>query len=323
MSTGRRRACVVCCTWVLGDMPCVHAVGPAQILDRADPTNTNVYVGNLSPSLSGEQQRCLRLRARAPLRGQFVSCCSGVVRGAWPALVPAGALTALAACLSGLDGGPAPTPPPRADAEVRRHFGAFGPIAEVKLYRKVRGLGCRLPCRGTRVPAGRTAPRRVRGDRPVTGLRPHAWLAPAPPRPAPLRPAAQGSYGFVRFKSHADAVRAIVGMNGQVCGLAAPACRLPAGQHWRALRVMPRCLVVSGACRPPHYQLRCAVSTPQALGGKVMKCSWGRHPNTPPSGVQTSLMLAAAAGLNPLAMGSAGEGGWLEAPPVWRAAGRA
>lgn len=37
-----------------------------------------------------------------------------------------------------------------------------------------------------------------------------------------------------------------------------------------------------------------------------MKCSWGRHPNTPPSGVQTSLMLAAAAGLNPLAMGSAG-----------------
>ena len=24
------------------------------------------------------------------------------------------------------------------DAEVRRHFGAFGPIAEVKLYRKVR-----------------------------------------------------------------------------------------------------------------------------------------------------------------------------------------
>ena len=26
----------------------------------------------------------------------------------------------------------------------------------------------------------------------------------------------QGSYGFVRFKSHADAVRAIVGMNGQV-----------------------------------------------------------------------------------------------------------
>lgn len=45
---------------------------------------------------------------------------------------------------------------------------------------------------------------------------------------------------------------------------------------------------------------------PQSLGGKVMKCSWGRHPNTPPSGVQTSLMLAAAAGLNPLAMGSAG-----------------
>lgn len=44
----------------------------------------------------------------------------------------------------------------------------------------------------------------------------------------------------------------------------------------------------------------------QSLGGKVMKCSWGRHPSTPPSSVQTSLMLAAAAGLNPLAMGSAG-----------------
>ena len=40
-----------------------------------------------------------------------------------------------------------------------------------------------------------------------------------------------------------------------------------------------------------------------------MKCSWGRHPSTPPSGVQTSLMLAAAAGLNPLAMGSAGARG--------------
>lgn len=31
-------------------------------------------------------------------------------------------------------------------------------------------------------------------------------------------PHVQGSYGFVRFKSHADAVRAIVGMNGQVRG---------------------------------------------------------------------------------------------------------
>ena len=55
-----------------------------------------------------------------------------------------------------------------ADAEVRRHFGAFGPIAEVKLYRK-------------------------------------------------------GSYGFVRYKNHVDAVRAIVGMNGQV-GAAAGCC---------------------------------------------------------------------------------------------------
>ena len=47
------------------------------------------------------------------------------------------------------------------DAEVRRQFGSFGPIAEVKLYRK-------------------------------------------------------GAYGFVRFKMHEDAVRAIISMNGQV-----------------------------------------------------------------------------------------------------------
>lgn len=27
---------------------------PLQILDRVDPTNTNVYVGNLAPHLTGE-----------------------------------------------------------------------------------------------------------------------------------------------------------------------------------------------------------------------------------------------------------------------------
>ncbi|KAL4437767.1 hypothetical protein ABPG77_005679 [Micractinium sp. CCAP 211/92] len=134
---GARR---VRCGWAQHKTDGIVSMDP-QILDRADPTNTNVYVGNLAPALT--------------------------------------------------------------DAEVRRHFGAFGPIAEVKLYRK-------------------------------------------------------GSYGFVRYKSHQDAVHAIVGMNGQ------------------------------------------------SLGGKVMKCSWGRHPSTPPSSVQTSLMLAAAAGLNPLAMGNTG-----------------
>lgn len=134
---GARR---VRCGWAQHKTDGIVSMDP-HILDRADPTNTNVYVGNLAPALT--------------------------------------------------------------DAEVRRHFGAYGPIAEVKLYRK-------------------------------------------------------GSYGFVRYKSHQDAVHAIVGMNGQ------------------------------------------------SLGGKVMKCSWGRHPSTPPSSVQTSLMLAAAAGLNPLAMGSAG-----------------
>ena len=95
---------------------------------------------------------------------------------------------------------PAPAPARAADAEVRRQFGAFGNIAEVKLYRK-------------------------------------------------------GAYGFVRYKAHEDALRAIVGMNGA------------------------------------------------ALGGKLLKCSWGRHPNMPPSGVQASLMLAAAAGVGPMGMG--------------------
>ena len=31
------------------------------------------------------------------------------------------------------------------------------------------------------------------------------------------------------------------------------------------------------------------------LGGKQIKCSWGRHPNTPPQSVQSSLMALAAA----------------------------
>lgn len=120
-----------------------------NILDRADPTNTNIYVGNL------------------------------------------------AACLS--------------DAEVRRHFATFGPLAEVKLHRK-------------------------------------------------------GGFGFVRYKAHEDAVRAIIGMNSAM------------------------------------------------LAGKQLKCSWGRHPNTPPSGMQTSLMLAAAAGIGPLALPQGNGGGLL--PPM-------
>ena len=115
----------------------------ATVLTRADPTNTNIYVGNLAASLS--------------------------------------------------------------DAEVRRHFATFGPLAEVKLHRK-------------------------------------------------------GGFGFVRYKSHDDAVLAIIGMNGAL------------------------------------------------LAGKQLKCSWGRHPNTPPSGVQASLMLAAAAGIGPLPVPQQGGG---------------
>jgi nucleolysin TIA-1/TIAR len=121
-----------------------------QVLDRADPSNTNVYVGNLAPALSGG---CWVLGSR------------------WVA----GALDCWASCPSRQPAAPFSLAPPcshptncGADAEVRRHFGAFGPIAEVKLYRK-------------------------------------------------------GSYGFVRYKNHGDAVRAIVGMNGQV-GAAAFCC---------------------------------------------------------------------------------------------------
>lgn len=52
--------------------------------------------------------------------------------------------------------------------------------------------------------------------------------------------------------------------------------------------------------------LHCAA---QVLGGKQIKCSWGRHPNTPPQGVQTSLMaLAAAASVGPLGPGGLAPG---------------
>lgn len=78
----------------------------------------------------------------------FLQCCAlatlafGLLmrRTPWLARAPAcGRLTGH--CLPSLpDCGAAPTRAPCADAEVRRHFGAFGPIAEVKLYRKVTGL---------------------------------------------------------------------------------------------------------------------------------------------------------------------------------------
>jgi nucleolysin TIA-1/TIAR len=94
---GARR---VRCSWAQ------HKTEPALpmdplLLNRTDPTNTNVYVGNLSPSIT--------------------------------------------------------------DAEIRRQFAAFGPIVELKIQRK-------------------------------------------------------GGFGFVRFKSHDDAVHAILTMNGKVLG---------------------------------------------------------------------------------------------------------
>ncbi|KFM27801.1 Nucleolysin TIAR [Auxenochlorella protothecoides] len=129
---GSRR---VRCGWAQHKVGESAAPVDAAVLDRSDPTNTNVYVGNLDVALT--------------------------------------------------------------DSEIRRHFSSFGALAEMKLHRK-------------------------------------------------------GAYGFVRFRSHADAVRAIVGSNAQ------------------------------------------------PLGSKVLKCSWGRHPSLPPSGLHSHLLLATGAGLNPM-----------------------
>jgi nucleolysin TIA-1/TIAR len=110
-----------------------------NILDRSDPTNTNIYVGNLPANLS--------------------------------------------------------------DSEMRKQFSQFGTVVEMKLHRK-------------------------------------------------------GNYGFVRYRSHTEAVQAIVGLNGQV------------------------------------------------IGGRQLKCSWGRHPKVPPSGVKANLVMAAvAAGVPQVGMG--------------------
>lgn len=100
------------------------------ILDRSDPTNTNVYVGNLPAAVS--------------------------------------------------------------DGDVREYFGKFGAVVEMKLHRK-------------------------------------------------------GNFGFVRYRSHLEAVQAIVEMNSK------------------------------------------------PFQGRKLKCSWGRHPKVPPSGVKANLVMAAVA----------------------------
>lgn len=56
----------------------------------------------------------------------------------------------------------------------------------------------------------------------------------------------KGNYGFVRYKTHHEAVNAIVGL-----------------------------------------------SSGEAFNGRKLKCSWGRHPKVPPSGVKAQLMMAA------------------------------
>lgn len=106
-----------------------------EIIDRSDPTNTNVYVGNLSPTLP--------------------------------------------------------------EGDVRNAFAVHGPLEQVKVYRK-------------------------------------------------------GSYGFIRYKNHQDAVNAITEMNGKT------------------------------------------------LAGKVLKCSWGKHPGALSTASAQNSMLLASAGINPL-----------------------
>lgn len=56
----------------------------------------------------------------------------------------------------------------------------------------------------------------------------------------------KGNYGFVRYKTHEEAVNAIVGL-----------------------------------------------SSGESFNGRKLKCSWGRHPKVPPSGVKAQLMMAA------------------------------
>lgn len=100
-----------------------------RILDKIDPTNTNIYIGNMPGSVS--------------------------------------------------------------TSEAKGYFSKYGTIVEMKLHRK-------------------------------------------------------GNYGFVRFKTHSEAVNAIVGL-----------------------------------------------SSGEAFNGRKLKCSWGRHPKVPPSGVKAQLMMAA------------------------------
>jgi nucleolysin TIA-1/TIAR len=123
------------CGWAQHKTDDIGPIDPI-LLNRADPTNTNVYVGNLPSNLP--------------------------------------------------------------DAEIRNTFSSFGPLEQMKIYKK-------------------------------------------------------GGYGFVRYKNHDDAVAAIVGMTGQ------------------------------------------------ALGGRVLKCSWGRHPAAGGNNSQAGVLLAAAAaGMSPM-----------------------
>ncbi|KAK9813604.1 hypothetical protein WJX73_010245 [Symbiochloris irregularis] len=115
-------------------------------VDRSDPSNANVYVGNIAPEVS--------------------------------------------------------------DAELRRHFQQFGNILEVKSYRK-------------------------------------------------------GSYGFVQFEQHVEAVHAIVGMNGQVVGGKPLKCSWGRHQTSRG----PGGIAGPGAGQVSHSQVMMQLANMSLLGG--------------------------------------------------------
>lgn len=270
---GARR---VRCGWAQHKTDGIVAMDP-QILDRADPTNTNVYVGNLAPALSDTEVRgwfvlawlfllvalAVRHRGRALFASDRVECCCARA----PATVGEASLPYHA---SNLVSPYAPSP---------HCFSASGapPLWRLWSHR-----------RGEAVPQGLLRLCAVQEPRGCcAGHRGHE------------RPGVGAAQSNPKLYDYTRLDKTNLKNTGWCVWCV---------ESWMAAEVAGG----RQALLCPNPALHFLASVVQALGGKVMKCSWGRHPNTPPSGVQTSLMLAAAAGLNPLAMGSAGGGVWSE-----------